>query len=123
MILADTSVWIDHLRTLNPEMQTLLLNKRILMHPFVIGEIACGTLRDRTALLASLCDLRQSRLATNEEVFELIERRRLWGRGIGWVDAHLLASALLTRCRLWSFDQQLQAAAHLLNIDYRQALM
>jgi hypothetical protein len=123
MILADTSVWIDHLRTLNPEMQTLLLNKRILMHPFVIGEIACGTLRDRTALLASLRDLRQSRLATNEEVFELIERRRLWGRGIGWVDAHLLASALLTRCPLWSFDQQLQAAAHLLNIDYRQALM
>jgi predicted nucleic acid-binding protein len=123
MILADTSVWIDHLRTLNPEMQTLLLNKRILMHPFVIGEIACGTLRDRTALLASLRDLRQSRLATNEEVFELIERRRLWGRGIGWVDAHLLASALLTRCRLWSFDQQLQAAARLLNIDYRQALM
>jgi hypothetical protein len=123
MILADTSVWIDHLRTLNPEMQTLLLNKRILMHPFVIGEIACGTLRDRTALLASLRDLRQSRLATNEEVFELIARRRLWGRGIGWVDAHLLASALLTRCRLWSFDQQLQAAARLLNIDYRQALM
>jgi hypothetical protein len=123
MILADTSVWIDHLRTLNPEMQTLLLNKRILMHPFVVGEIACGTLRDRTALLASLRDLRQSRLATNEEVFELIERRRLWGRGIGWVDAHLLASALLTRCRLWSFDQQLQAAARLLNIDYRQALM
>ena len=123
MILADTSVWIDHLRTLNPEMQTLLLNKRILMHPCVIGEIACGTLRDRTALLASLRDLRQSRLATNEEVFELIERRRLWGRGIGWVDAHLLASALLTRCRLWSFDQQLQAAARLLNIDYRQALM
>jgi predicted nucleic acid-binding protein len=123
MILADTSVWIDHLRTLNPEMQTLLLNKRILMHPFVIGEIACGTLRDRTALLASLRDLRQSRLATGEEVFELVERRRLWGRGIGWVDAHLLASALLTRCRLWSFDQQLQAAARLLNIDYRQALM
>ena len=123
MILADTSVWIDHLRTLNPEMQTLLLNKRILMHPCVIGEIACGTLRDRTALLASLRDLRQSRLATNEEVFELIERRRLWGRGISWVDAHLLASALLTRCRLWSFDQQLQAAAHFLNIDYRQALM
>jgi hypothetical protein len=123
MILADTSVWIDHLRTLNPEMQTLLLNKRILMHPCVIGEIACGTLRDRTALLASLRDLRQSRLATNEEVFELIERRRLWGRGIGWVDAHLLASALLTRCQLWSFDQQLQGAAHLLNINYRQALM
>jgi hypothetical protein len=123
MILADTSVWIDHLRTLNPEMRTLLLNKRILMHPFVIGEIACGTLRDRIALLASLRDLRQSRLATNEEVFELLERRRLWGRGIGWVDAHLLASALLTRCRLWSFDQQLQAVARLLNIDYRQALM
>jgi len=123
MILADTSVWIDHLRTLNPEMQTLLRNKRILMHPFVIGEIACGTLRERTALLASLRDLRQSRLAANEEVFELIERRRLWGRGISWVDAHLLASALLTRCRLWSFDQQLQAAAHFLNIDYRQALM
>jgi hypothetical protein len=117
MILADTSVWIDHLRTLNPEMQTLLLNKRILMHPFVIGEIACGTLRERTGLLASLRDLRQSRLATNEEVLELIERRRLWGRGIGWVDAHLLASALLTRCRLWSFDQQLQAAARFLDID------
>jgi hypothetical protein len=123
MILADTSVWISHFRSPHLHLQTLLSAELVLMHPFVIGEISCGNLPRRGEALGWLRRLPLVPMAGNQEVMELIERRRLWGRGIGWVDAHLLASALLTRCRLWSFDQQLQAAAHFLNIDYRQALV
>jgi hypothetical protein len=81
------------------------------MHPFVSGELACGNLRDRTAILADLHALPQARLASNAEVLHLIEDRRLWGRGLGWIDAHLLASALLSHCRFWTFDIRLAKAA------------
>ena len=81
------------------------------MHPFVSGELACGNLKDRTAVLSDLLALPAAKLASNAEVLRMTEDRRLWGRGLGWIDAHLLASALLSNCRLWTLDARLAKAA------------
>ena len=111
MVLADTSIWIEHFRHREPSLADGLSEGLVVMHPFVSGELACGNLRDRTAILADLHALPQARLASNAEVLHLIEDRRLWGRGLGWIDAHLLASALLLHCRFWTFDIRLAKAA------------
>ena len=96
MILVDTSVWIDHLRTGDPVLAGLLDRAAVLGHVFVRGELACGNLRRRDEILALLADLPQAVVATDDEVLELIERRRLMGRGIGYVDAHLLVATRRT---------------------------
>lgn len=112
MILVDTSVWIDHLRRGEPELEARLHQGRILVHVFVIGELACGNLRNRGEILRLLRDMPQAVRATDEEVLECIEVRKLMGRGIGYADAHLLASTLLTPgTRLWTRDRRLHAAA------------
>ena len=96
MILVDSSVWTLHLRTGDPLLAGLLDRAEVLGHVFVRGELACGNLRRRDEILALLADLPQAVVATDDEVLELIERHRLMGRGIGYVDAHLLAATLLT---------------------------
>jgi len=115
MILVDTSVWIDHLRTGDPTLTELLNASRVLMHPFVLGELACGNLRNRNEVLGLLRDLPRMTVATDDEVRFLIERQGLMGRGIGYVDAHLLAAvALANSARLWTRDKRLHEAAELL---------
>ena len=89
----------------------------VLMHPFVSGELACGNLRSRAAILSNLHALPSARLASNTEVLRLIEDRRLWGRGLGWVDVHLLASALLSHCGFWTLDKKLEEAAAELGLN------
>jgi hypothetical protein len=111
MVLADTSVWVDHWRRGNNGLAALLEEDRIVVHPMVIGELALGALRSRADVLGDLRELRTSTMAEHAEVLELVERRRLWGRGIGWVDAHLLASALLDGVRLWTLDRNLGRVA------------
>jgi predicted nucleic acid-binding protein len=112
MILVDTSVWIDHLRTGDPAMTTLLERGGVLAHPFVIGELALGTLRQRDAILGALHDLPRAAVADDAEVIGFIGRYGLAGRGIGYVDAHLLASARLTPgALLWTRDKRLHAIA------------
>lgn len=111
MVLADSSVWVDHWRRGNHELAALLDADRIVVHPMVIGELALGALRERAETLEDLRELRGGVLAEDEEVMALIERHRLWGRGIGWVDAHLLASALLGGVRLWTLDRPLARVA------------
>jgi predicted nucleic acid-binding protein len=111
MILVDTSVWVAHFRAANPALSEVLGGALVLTHGFVIGELACGNLRNRTRILADLNALPLAVSATHEEVLRLIEQRELWGRGIGWIDSHLLASALLSNCRLWTLDRQLHHAA------------
>lgn len=107
MILVDTSVWVDHLRSGNPTLATLLRGEQVLTHPFIIGEVACGVLRNRAAVLEHLARLPQAVAANDDEVLALVTNRRLFGRGIGWVDAHLLASALLTHVGLMTLDRRL----------------
>ena len=111
MILIDTSVWVEHLRRGLPRLATLLQDGEVLIHPWVIGELACGNLRNRSQVLELLQGLPAATVASDAEVLLLIERDRLMGRGIGYVDAHLLASARLSHCRLWTQDRRLAAVA------------
>ena len=111
MLLADTSVWIEHFRRRDRILADRLSEGSILIHPFVSGELACGNLKDRVAVLADLHALPAAKLASNAEVLRLIEDQRLSGRGLGWIDVHLLASALLSNCRLWTLDSRLAKAA------------
>ena len=111
MLLADTSVWVEHLRRGDPRLAVRLVEGIVLMHPFVSGELACGNLKHRASILSDLHALPAAKPASNGEVQQLIEDRRLWGRGLGWIDAHLLASALLSNCRLWTLDTRLARAA------------
>ena len=117
MILVDTSVWIEHLRKGSERLKSLLYNEQVLCHPFVVGELACGTLHNRQEILSTLRALPEARVAEQEEVLRFLEARRLYGRGLGWVDAHLLASTLLTGCRLWTLDQPLRKAAAALHVS------
>lgn len=108
MILVDTSVWVDHLRTGNPTLSGLLDKRLVLAHPFVIGELALGHLRQRALVLNALSDQPRSSVATDTEVLDFIDRHALFGRGIGYVDAHLLAAVRLTPdSALWTYDTRL----------------
>ena len=111
MILVDTSVWIAHFRKGGSRLGELLSEALVLAHPFVVGELACGNLRNRVRILTDLEVLPSAVYATHAEVMRLIEDRELWGLGIGWIDAHLLASALLSNCQLWTMDRRLVRAA------------
>ena len=112
MILVDTSVWVDHLRTNDKALATLLDRGAILAHPFVIGELALGNLRQREIVLNALSDLPQASVATDAEVRHFIDRHTLFGRGIGYVDAHLLAAVQLTAgAELWTKDKRLRGVA------------
>lgn len=119
MILVDTSVWIDHLRSGEPALANALERGQVLMHPFVLGELACGNLQNREEVLGLLGDLPAAPTATDPEVLGLIERHNLMGRGIGYIDVHLLASAALSDLgRLWTRDRRLAAAATDLKLTF-----
>lgn len=121
MILVDTSVWVDHLRAGDAELAALLNSSQVLMHPFVLGELACGNLRNRTEVLALVKDLPQAALATDEEVLFFIERHALMGRGIGYVDAHLLAAVTLGGgTKIWTRDKCLRTVAGALALAYEK---
>jgi predicted nucleic acid-binding protein len=111
MFLADTSVWVDHLRRGDPHLAQALVADQVFMHPFVLGEIACGNLPKRASTLSELELLPSARPAEDGEVLKFLEQHRLFGKGIGWIDAHLLASAMLTHCFLWTHDSALARAA------------
>ncbi|MCI5211517.1 MAG: type II toxin-antitoxin system VapC family toxin [Candidatus Electrothrix sp. ATG2] len=121
MILADTSVWIDHLRKADDVLISLLNSTQIAIHPFIIGELACGNLKNRTELLALLKKLPAVQPAQQEEVLYFIEHNRLMGRGIGFIDAHLLASlALSSHSLLWTRDKRLALAAEQLGMAFNE---
>jgi len=117
VILADTSVWIDHFRSENRELRTLLNQGQIVIHPFVVAELALGSLRERTSTLALLDLLPQVRVAQTTEVRLTIETRRLYGLGIGLTDAHLIASVFINPpTLLWTRDKRLRRVAEALGI-------
>jgi len=107
LVLVDTSVWIDHLKHKNPRLISLLEQNLVLSHSAVIGELACGYLKRRFEILEYLKFLHSSNEASFEEVLVMIERRRLYGKGLNWVDVNLLASAALSNAKLWTKDKQL----------------
>jgi predicted nucleic acid-binding protein len=117
LILVDTSIWIDHLRANNAALKGLLDAGRVLMHPFVIGELALGRMRQREMILAALSDLPRAELATDAEVLGFVDREALFGRGIGYVDAHLLASTRLSAgAAMWTRDARLRNVAEKLGL-------
>lgn len=119
MILVDTSVWVDHLRAGDAALGALLNRSQVLMHPFVLGELACGNLRNRDEVLRLLKDLPQAPVASDEEVLFFVERNALMGRGIGYVDAHLLAAVTLGGSMyVWTRDKRLRSVAEALELAY-----
>lgn len=116
MILADTSVWVDHFRKANKDFVELLNDGEVATHPFVVGELACGNLKNRRTIIDLLKDLPEVDVANHEEVFELIESRKLMGKGIGWKDAHLLAAALISGTPLWTADKKLRTLSASLGV-------
>lgn len=119
MILLDTSIWIDHLRAFDEAAFALLQSSRVLVHPFVVGELALGNLRQRDTILASLRTMPRAIVATDDEVFHLIASNSLFGLGIGYVDAHLLAATLLTPdARFWTRDRRLISVAQRLGLHW-----
>jgi predicted nucleic acid-binding protein len=117
VILVDTCIWVDHLRRQDDRLTTLLTSCQVLVHPHVIGELALGNLKHRDAVLSLLQNLPQATLASDNEVLQFIGAHRLDGLGIGYVDAHLLASALLTPgARFWTRDKRLADVAKKLGV-------
>jgi len=111
LILVDTSVWVDHLRKGNARLTALLDDGLVLVHPFVLGELALGRMKRRAELLGLLDEMPRAEAANHEEALEFVDRHGLAGSGVGWVDVHLLVSAALTGASLWTLDRRLAAAA------------
>ena len=122
-MLVDTSVWVDHLRRTELELVRLLDNGDVMIHPFIIGELACGNLSNRSELLTLFRNLPQAVVASHEEVMTLIEQESLMGKGLGYVDMHLLASSILSDCQLWTKDKRLVAVMKEIGVaDYIVAI-
>ena len=116
MTLADTSVWVDHLRRGNQRLAQSLLDGEVLCHPFVIGELSCGHLTKRAEILSLLGTLPVLGVTHEDEVLRMVDNNRLYGRGLGWIDMHLLASAVLARSSIWTLDRALAAAARAMGV-------
>jgi predicted nucleic acid-binding protein len=115
-VIVDTSVWIQHLRKGDPRLRQQLELGIVTVHPFIIGELACGNLRNRTEVLALLASLPSAPVVEHDELLGFVGRERLFGRGIGWIDVHLLASARISRLSLWTLDRRLIDAALALGV-------
>ena len=111
MTLVDTSVWVDHLRNGNDALSERLLKDEVACHPMVIGELACGNLKRRKELLALLHALPAVERVSDDEILFFMDQHRLFGRGLGLVDVHILASCVISQTPLWTLDGRLQEAA------------
>lgn len=119
MVLVDTSVWVSHLRNWDLGLENLLNDGHAACHQFVIGELACGNLKNRTEILSLLHALPMAISAEHEEVMRFIDNYHLMGIGLGYIDIHLLASAALSGIPLWTFDKKLHEASAKLGLDFR----
>ncbi|MFH1258374.1 MAG: PIN domain-containing protein [Elusimicrobiota bacterium] len=119
MILVDTSVWIDHFRNDNQELKKLLTDDEVICHPFIIGELACGNLKNRKEIIVLLQALSMVDTVENNEILLFIENHKLMGRGLGLIDVQLLSSALLNNVLLWTLDKKLKQEAMKLDIGYK----
>lgn len=119
MILVDTSVWVDHLRIGNLPLEQLLVAEKVAIHPFVMGELACGHLRRRATILGLLQRLPTLKPVSHEEALHLVEARRLYGKGLSWIDIHLVASCQVNSVSLWTRDRALARVANELGLSFR----
>jgi predicted nucleic acid-binding protein len=119
MVLVDTSIWIDHLRESSKGLVELLQQENVICHPFIIGELACGNLKNQKMILELLENLPQAQLVDDSEVRKFIEMRKLMGQGIGWIDMHLISSALISDTALWTSDKRLRIVAQKLKVLWK----
>lgn len=119
MVLVDTSVWINYLHAGNSKLKTLLMETEVVSHPFIIGELACGNIKNRKEVFSLLDTLPSSMVVTNDEFLHFLEHHKLMGKGIGFVDIHLLASARISRIPIWTEDKNLKKIAKQLNLAYK----
>ena len=120
MILVDSSVWIDHLRVGDPLLTELLNSNVVLIHPFIVGELACGNLKNRKLILSLLLDLPTLQVATDDEVLFFVENNNLMGLGVGYVDVHLLAAVVLDgTTQLWTRDKRLCKVAETMGLAFK----
>ncbi len=119
MVLVDTSVWVSHLRDGDSLLESLLNSGMVVWHPFIVGELACGNLKKRSEILSLLNALPLVKLATHEEVMRFIDLRHLMGKGLGYVDVHLLSSAMISETPILTYDQKLREIAAKLDVYYR----
>lgn len=118
MVLIDTSVWVAHLRHGDIKLKSLLNDSRVVCHPFIIGELACGNLKNRAEILSLLHALPMAISVEHEEAMQFIENHLLMGKGLGYIDIHLLASAILTKVPLWTLDKKLKGISVELGAGY-----
>ncbi len=118
MVLVDTSVWVSHLHKGDVGLEKLLNNGEVVCHPFIIGELACGNLKNRREILIHLQSLPKTISAEDDEVIEFIENHQLMGKGLGYIDIHLIAAAVLTGVPLWTFDKTLDKISKKIGINY-----
>jgi predicted nucleic acid-binding protein len=122
MVLVDTSVWVRHLREGDSDLQKVLNDGQVMCHPYIVGELACGNMNNRREILSLLQRLPEATPAQHEEILRFIELNQLMGKGLGYIDVHLSASALLTGVPLWSYDKRLNEANEMLGIQYDPVL-
>lgn len=118
MVLVDTSVWVAHLQKGIGGLEARLNEGDVVCHPFIVGELACGNLKNRAEILSLLQTLPMAIHAAHEEVMHLIENYGLMGKGLGYIDMHLLASAMLTKVRVWTLDKKLSTVSSKLRLEY-----
>lgn len=118
MVLVDTSVWVAHLQKGIGGLEVLLNEGDVICHPFVVGELACGNLKNRAEILSLLQTLPIAVHAEHEEVMHFIENYSLMGKGLGYIDVHLLASAMLAKVSLWTLDKKLKEISSKLGLSY-----
>lgn len=122
MLLVDTSVWVRHLREGDPGLEKLLNNGEVMCHPYIVGELACGNLKNRNEVISLLQLLPSAALVNHEEVLQFIEGNKLMGKGLGYIDVHLCASAVLTGVQMWTYDRRLNETNEALGIKYKPVL-
>ena len=118
MVLVDTSVWVSHLRDGGVGLEKLLNDGGVVCHPFIVGELACGNLKNRHEILTFLQSLPMTILAEDGEVLKFIENHQLMGKGLGYIDVHLIAAAVLTDVPIWTFDKTLEKITKKIGINY-----
>ena len=119
MILVDASIWVSHLRQSSRQLEKLLMNAEVMCHPFIIGELACGNLKNRNEIISLLQSLPMAPTVEFDEFLFFIDKNQLMGKGIGFVDVHLLASAQLTGVPMWTGDKRLKSAADQLELVFK----
>lgn len=118
MVLVDTSVWVSHFRESNSNLEKLLNDGDVTCHPFILGELACGNIKNRDVILSLMQALPMARQVEHDEVLKFIENKKLMGKGLGYIDVHLLASAALSDALLWSLDNKLNEMSSRLDIGF-----